>query len=126
MAHANRKQLFKLTNRNETELGIEVAKDSRMIALASKRDSISMKTLAAVTVAFLPGTFVPSLFSMSMFDSQTAGGSIVTSRFWIYWAVTIPLTIATVGLWYTLSHRRAAFVRFQDGEALKDLDDLAV
>jgi hypothetical protein len=36
-------------------LNIEVARDSKLIALATGRDSIAMKMIA---IAFLPGTFV--------------------------------------------------------------------
>jgi hypothetical protein len=39
-------------------LNIEVARDSKVIALASSRDSTAMKTVAILTIAFLPGTFV--------------------------------------------------------------------
>lgn len=41
---------------------------SREIADASRRDGISMKTLAMLGATFLPGTFLSSLFSMSFFD----------------------------------------------------------
>jgi len=36
----------------------KIAYESRMIAEESKRDSTSMKAIAAVTICFLPGTFV--------------------------------------------------------------------
>lgn len=39
-------------------LNIEVARDSKVIALASSRDSTAMKTVALLTITFLPGTFV--------------------------------------------------------------------
>jgi hypothetical protein len=39
-------------------LNIEVARDSKLIALATGRDSIAMKMIAILTIAFLPGTFV--------------------------------------------------------------------
>ena len=83
-----------------------------------------MKTLAAVTVAFLPGTFVSSLFSMSMFDWQATTEGMITTRFWIYWAVTVPLTLATVGTWYAWIRRRALIIRSKDKEAVKDLPDI--
>lgn len=41
---------------------------SREIADATRRDSISMKTLAMLGATFLPGTFLSSLFSMSFFN----------------------------------------------------------
>ena len=110
-------------NRTETEMSIGVAQDSRTIALASKHDSTSMKTLAAVTVVFLPGTFVASLFSMSMFDWQANAESVLTSRFWIYWAVTIPLTLATICAWYLWISRKAAIIRSQEQRVVKHMGD---
>ncbi|KAG5801206.1 hypothetical protein H9Q71_014213 [Fusarium xylarioides] len=38
------------------------------IAVASSRNSSSMKALAVITAIFLPGEFLGTLFSMSMFD----------------------------------------------------------
>ena len=77
-----------------------------MLALATKDDSTAMRTLAAVTVFFLPGTFVAAFFSMPLFHWETPQQQIevdhhstVSKQFWVYWAVTGPLTIATVALW---------------------------
>ena len=81
-----------------------------------------MKTLAAVTVVFLPGTFVASMFSMSMFDWQANEVSQITPRFWIYWAVTLPLTLATVCAWYAWNNRRAALIRSRDHQGLEELE----
>ena len=59
-----------------------------------------MKTLAVVTVTFLPGTFVSALFAIPVFDWDAGTNqSIVSSRLWMYWAVTIPLTILTIVPW---------------------------
>ncbi|KAL7939864.1 hypothetical protein V8C35DRAFT_287912 [Trichoderma chlorosporum] len=38
------------------------------LAESQHRDSLSMKTLAIVTMVFLPGSFISALFSTSMFD----------------------------------------------------------
>jgi hypothetical protein len=86
------------------------------MAAASTRDSSSMKALAVMTALFLPGDFMASLFGMSMFDWQDVGDDngepvassgieakkkhpIVTSRFWVYWSITLPLTIAILCIW---------------------------
>ena len=39
-----------------------------------------------------------SMFSWSESSSQS-GPSVVSNRFWIYWAVTIPLTILVIIIW---------------------------
>lgn len=102
------------------KLSLELAKDSRTVATASQRDSSSMKALAAVTILFLPGTSIASLFSMSMFDWR-AGEQAVSDRFWIYWAITIPLTVLTVSFWLIWDHRRTVLAQIRNQEALKGL-----
>ncbi|KAJ4387558.1 hypothetical protein N0V93_008153 [Gnomoniopsis smithogilvyi] len=64
-------------------------------------DSIAMKTLALVTAVFLPATFIATLFSLDMFDWQASSDSAVVSQnFWIFWAVSIPLSIFILGVWW--------------------------
>jgi hypothetical protein len=41
-----------------------MAEDSRKIALLTKRDSNDMRIIAAVTLAFLPGTFTAVSFTI--------------------------------------------------------------
>lgn len=70
------------------------------MAVASSRDSSSMKALAVITAVFLPGEFISSLFGMSIFDWQPDNGDeVVSYRFWIYWCLTIPLTIVILVSW---------------------------
>ena len=88
---------------------------SARIAVSSGRDSTAMKTLAFITALFLPGTYIATLFSMSMFEWQASPSDApstsssssssststvgVSNKFWIYWATTIPLTVAVVVGW---------------------------
>jgi hypothetical protein len=105
----------RLQSRMELQLNILYSftsqSDNRInerIALNSGRDSTSMKILALISAFFLPGTFVATLFSMSMFQWQSSGGGdqgseIVSDKFWIYWAAAVPLTAFTVigwGVWW--------------------------
>ncbi|KAI1352237.1 hypothetical protein F5Y01DRAFT_280326 [Xylaria sp. FL0043] len=50
--------IFNLIAQQDQNTSIGIAEDSRILAAESKRDSTSMKTLAVVTMAFLPGAFV--------------------------------------------------------------------
>lgn len=104
------------------------------LAASSGRDSTSMKILAFITALYLPATTVAQLFSMSMFawphkgdGSGTSGGgsqvSVVSNWFWLYWAVTIPLTIVTLGgwgIWWMLEMRR---FKKSYAEALGEAED---
>lgn len=71
-----------------------------VIAIKTNEDSSSMRTIAALTMIFLPGTFISSVFGMTFFDS--AGGSFfVLKKWWLYLAITVPLTLLTVGIWWS-------------------------
>lgn len=74
------------------------------MAVSSSRDSSSMKALAVITAVFLPGEFMSSLFGMGIFNWQTDTSSegesgVVSYDFWVYWALTVPLTILILVLW---------------------------
>ncbi|PKS06447.1 hypothetical protein jhhlp_007195 [Lomentospora prolificans] len=87
------------------------------MAVASTRDSSSMKALAVITAIFLPGEFLGTLFGMSMFDwmpenddDNTSNTStpalapgdddrILSQRFYIYWLVAVPLTLFILAAW---------------------------
>lgn len=51
-------QVYNFIAQRDNRLNVEVARDSKSIAIASKRDSSSMKTISILTMVFLPGTFV--------------------------------------------------------------------
>jgi Mg2+ and Co2+ transporter CorA len=83
------------------ELQTELARIQTTIANTTKDDSYAMRTIAVMSIAFLPGTFVSSFFSMDMFNWQAPkGASVLSFRFWIYWAVTAPLTLVVVLIWF--------------------------
>ena len=75
---------------------------SAISCIVSMQDNTSMKTLAVVSMLFLPGTFAASLFAMPMFVYDDAASSFVTKQFWLYWAAAIPLTITVVLVWLSL------------------------
>jgi len=68
-----------------------------------------MKTIAVLTLIFLPATALASIFGMSMFDWKAQDGKdIVSQHFWIYLVVALPLTLAVLAawiLWYTWTQR---------------------
>ncbi|CAI6341357.1 unnamed protein product [Periconia digitata] len=67
----------------------------------SHRYGADMRVIAAVTLVFLPGTFVATLFSASFWDFSPANsnGPHVSSWVWLYVVVTISLTAAVLAVW---------------------------
>ncbi|KAH8731756.1 hypothetical protein GQ44DRAFT_697986 [Phaeosphaeriaceae sp. PMI808] len=83
--------LFHLSNQ-------AIANSSQEIAEQTQRDSASMITVAAVTLVFLPGTFISALLSTTVFDYGHEKVQ-VSQQWWVLLATTIPLTVAVVAFW---------------------------
>jgi Mg2+ and Co2+ transporter CorA len=50
--------VYNFTAQRDSILNLETAKVTKELAVASKRDSSAMKTIAVLTMVFLPGTFL--------------------------------------------------------------------
>ncbi|KAF2632494.1 hypothetical protein BU25DRAFT_381962 [Macroventuria anomochaeta] len=95
------------------------------IGAATKSDSAAMKTVAIVTMIFLPATFTSAVFSMSFFDFSPGDGTQadewrVSSKIWIYWVVAISLTGLTLFAWLFWRRKRGqmfAIGRFRERRA---------
>lgn len=90
--------MYSLVSQNE-------AKYTTAIAMDSKRDSTAVRTITIMTILFLPGTFVATFFSMDMVDWKPSDGSSpkLSSYMWVYWIISIPLTIVVLGSWMVWS-----------------------
>jgi Mg2+ and Co2+ transporter CorA len=82
---------------------VRQAEASHEIAEAAKKDSSDMKTIAIMTMAFLPATFLAALFAIPSLDWQS--DNVIQSNHWVYWAFTIPATILDFFSWYLLNQR---------------------
>ncbi|KAK2804489.1 hypothetical protein FQN50_006564 [Emmonsiellopsis sp. PD_5] len=93
--------VYNLVAQRDNKDNLRLAKVSTDIANTTKDDSRAMRTIAVMSIAFLPGTFVSSFFSMDMFNWQAAKDeAVLSSRFYIYWAVAVPLTLVVIIVWF--------------------------
>ncbi|KAH8767322.1 hypothetical protein F5883DRAFT_554810 [Diaporthe sp. PMI_573] len=106
--HSNKKRIWNLKieakdldNRVRAQSGTIFALIANRHAEATRLDSGSMKTIAIMTMAFLPGTFLAALFAVPSLD--WSGPKVITNNFWVYWAFTIPFTLVVFTIWYILS-----------------------
>lgn len=92
--------LFSLITQRDQNQNLRIVNDTHILARESKKDSTAMKAIAIVTMFFLPGTFLSSLFAIPVFDWDALhGNQVVNPRLWVYWAFTIPITILVVALY---------------------------
>ncbi|KAI0395288.1 hypothetical protein F5Y17DRAFT_465756 [Xylariaceae sp. FL0594] len=123
--HIQRQALYNIMTQKESKLSLEMAAHQRRLAHASKRDSTAMKTLSLLGAVFLPGTFLSSVFSMTFFNFKVADGSEVSNELWIYFIITIPLTLLIVGAWYMLGMMREKRYESEDKkmeEGIKNME----
>lgn len=81
------------------------------IALATSRDSRHMRSIAIVTMVFLPGTFFATVFSMTFFNWFGSNGAVVSPYFWIYVLFTVVFTLLTLGSWWYFANYRHSRIR---------------
>ena len=65
-----------------------------------------MRIIAAVTLVFLPGTFTATLFSTTFFNFQNQTSNVVSWWLWLYFVVTVVLTLAVLVGWYYLEKKQ--------------------
>ncbi|KEY72015.1 hypothetical protein S7711_00034 [Stachybotrys chartarum IBT 7711] len=120
--------LFHLVTETDSLANLQLSKSTKDLAFFSYRDASSMKTLAVVTMLFLPGSFVSALFSTNCFEwdnvdlRSSSIGVNVTPQFGLYWVVTIPLTLLTfvayfIWLWVQKRERERSFAELEKRQA---------
>lgn len=70
--------------------------------LVNTQDGASMKTIAVITMVFLPGTYLASVFAMPVFPQGH------DDAFWLYWAICIPLTVVVCLAWLAWFYLRSS------------------
>lgn len=63
-----------------------------------------MKTIAVMTMVFLPATFYAALFAVPSLQWDQ-GSAIIQDNFWVYWAFTLPTTVAVFLVWLGITGR---------------------
>lgn len=66
---------------------------STELAGAARKDSSAMKSIAMMTMLFLPGTFFAAVFSMESTPPAAA------EHFWIFWVCAVVSTVVVFVVW---------------------------
>ncbi|KAF8249256.1 hypothetical protein K440DRAFT_641288 [Wilcoxina mikolae CBS 423.85] len=91
--------LFSLASQRDSRVNARIAEESKRIAAETRKDSSSMKTIAALTMVFLPGAFIAAVLGMNFFHID-GNSFVVNDKWWIFIAFTIPLTFLVFLVWY--------------------------
>ncbi|OAP56148.1 hypothetical protein AYL99_09327 [Fonsecaea erecta] len=100
--------VFQLTTQRDSRASLAVADINNELAWQGKNTNKAMRTIAFVSLLFLPGTFVASFFDTPIFNFAIPANHkqvIVPLPFAIYWTVSIVLTLGLVLAWVSYLRR---------------------
>lgn len=76
-----------------------------------------MKTIAIMTMVFLPATFFAALFSLPLLEWDQP--KVIHDRFWVYWAFTVPCTFAVFVIWLVTAAGGWSILRDSNSQQVK-------
>ncbi|KAF5971102.1 hypothetical protein FCOIX_10009 [Fusarium coicis] len=94
MSQSRDSDIESLPGKIESQRNVHDSYLQARLARESLRDSKAMKTLSILTILFLPGAFIATIFSTNMFDFTSKNQQVR-----IYFAIVIPLTAALMICW---------------------------
>jgi Mg2+ and Co2+ transporter CorA len=130
---ANRQNIYSLIAHRDNSLILRMQQtnllDSRVMLQMAKtntRDSAAMVVISVMTIIFLPGTFISSLLSTTIFNFQAPQGQPVTNIHWhgVYWAVTTPITLVMCAASFLFWRMRRSHDKRQIKIDESELDEL--
>ncbi|RPA78005.1 hypothetical protein BJ508DRAFT_378523 [Ascobolus immersus RN42] len=92
--------IFNLLTHHDATASLENAKANLALAETMRKDSASMKTVAIMTMAFLPATFFAAVFAMPTLKFRENEDSVIQDGFGLYWGVSCATTALVFGVWY--------------------------
>ncbi|KAL8860293.1 MAG: hypothetical protein Q9178_003264 [Gyalolechia marmorata] len=104
VANSAAMQAIMQTSQEEIKVSRVLATKAHRISESMKKDSLSMRTIAACTMLFLPGTSFAAILSMPFFDIALKG----PSWFWLWIVLTVPSTMVAFGFYFWRQSRNNA------------------
>ncbi|KAK0748447.1 hypothetical protein B0T21DRAFT_356563 [Apiosordaria backusii] len=94
------------------------------VARETRRDSSAMKSIALLTMIFLPATAIATI--MAPFTKISDDDKLqVTAQFWVFWATAGPVTFVVLALWALWTQRTEVSTVMKDNlERLKGVEML--
>ncbi|KAN0120384.1 hypothetical protein V8E51_002592 [Hyaloscypha variabilis] len=94
------------TNLKLSRVNTDLARANTALSEDMKRDSSQMRSIALLTMVFLPLSTVASIFSTTLFSwDATEGKTVVSGYLWVFVVIAVGLTSLTVGAWYLATYR---------------------
>ncbi|KAL2114252.1 hypothetical protein VUR80DRAFT_10039 [Thermomyces stellatus] len=88
--------VFGLLTHEDAMVNLRVARANVGIARAARDDSSAMRTIALMTMIFLPATFYAALFDQPTLNWEPTRPGVIQDGFALYWALTVPSTLVVL------------------------------
>lgn len=88
--------MFGLLTHEDAMVNLRVARANVGIARAARDDSSAMRTIALMTMIFLPATFYAALFDQPTLNWEPTRPGVIQDGFALYWALTVPSTLVVL------------------------------
>ncbi|KAH6632299.1 hypothetical protein F5144DRAFT_247604 [Chaetomium tenue] len=94
--------------REDSVTNTRISTANTMIALETKRESAQMRSIALLTMIYLPLSCVASVFSTTLFNWNPSDGEPIVSKYiWVLLTLALVLTCITVLAWhFTTNHEK--------------------
>ncbi|KAF6824563.1 hypothetical protein CPLU01_10761 [Colletotrichum plurivorum] len=101
--------------RQDSAVNPEISKGNIVIARDTRHESAQMRTIAILTMIYLPLLSVAAIFSMDMFNWEAEDGeSIVSRHIWLFAALAVGLTFLTLLAWILGTQRQRQLAKKSD------------
>ncbi|KAK1714928.1 uncharacterized protein BDZ83DRAFT_588592 [Colletotrichum acutatum] len=101
--------------RQDSKTNTKMSKANAAVAVQTKVESAQMRTIALLTMIYLPLSSVAAIFSMDMFNWEAVEGqSIVSKHIWLFAVLAVGLTLLTIAAWFLGTRREKAMADKSD------------
>ncbi|KAI3528435.1 hypothetical protein CSPX01_16231 [Colletotrichum filicis] len=101
--------------RQDSKTNTKMSKANAAIAVQTKVESAQMRTIALLTMIYLPLSSVAAIFSMDMFNWEAVEGqSMVSKHIWLFAVLAVGLTLLTLAAWFLGTRREKAMADKSD------------
>lgn len=115
------------TSRRENKLNLEIAFQQRQLIHTTKRETEGQKTIATLGIIFLPPTVISGIFSTTFFNfgnADPSGTEVVSRYFWVFWAITLPVTVLIYLGFLVYTHWRQKLYEKEDAAIANSVEEL--
>ncbi|KAH6629840.1 hypothetical protein C7974DRAFT_194269 [Boeremia exigua] len=116
-AQSSAQSVLDALNLGFQKLAQEQSRKTSVMAKSAREDSVAIRAITLVTSFYLPFSFVATVFGMNLVDFNAESRNlVVSSQFWLYFVISVPLTVVTLACW------RCRMQRYRKGYVKEDTE----